>query len=293
MCVTKPSYAAASYETGARVVIKQYGERRTGTNYLKSVVEANFPEVLVLMHVLGDKHSAPVELSREFTASNGNAYELVRILTAKSRATGFWKNNASQRAYMRSIAPEVFDAVQNGRLRYLISIKDPYAWGASVAAYDHYLPRGLPRAKRIPDFIPQAGVASFRRVNDTWACFRLRQACRRFNQRYRAWLALHERFNDRCQVVRHEDLMTDPRAVLSEVAKKFQMQAQSPQFRDCRFGIRWTNWDDTPPTLDTFPFDPGYYREARYMDSLTPAMREMISRTIDWELLRAFGYSAR
>src|ERR1700693_1192116 len=174
MCVTKPSYAAASYEPGARVVIKQYGERRTGTNYLKSLMEATFPEVLVLMHVLGDKHSAPVELPREWAVSNGNAYEQVRILTAKSAVAGSRKRNASQLAYMQSIAPEVVDAVKNGRLRYLISIKDPYAWGASVAAFDHYLPRGLPRAKAIPDLIPEAGVTWFRRLNDAWACFKLR-----------------------------------------------------------------------------------------------------------------------
>jgi|SRR5579872_1773836 len=293
MCVPQTSYVPALMKPGARVVIKQYGERRTGTNYLKSLLEENFHHVLVLMHVLGDKHSAPVELSRDFPASNANAYERVRILTAKSHATGFWRSNASQRAYMRSIASEAIDAVQNGELRYLISIKDPYAWGASVAAYDHYLPRGLPRAKPIPDIIPQAGVALFRRVNDAWACFRLRQACLRFNERYRAWFGLCERFEDRCHVVRHEDLLNDPRAVLYEVAKRFQIRGQSPQFHDCPYGIRWTAWDDTRPTLDTSIFDAGYYRELRYMDSLTPGMHEIISTTIDWELVRPLGYAAR
>ena len=32
----------AAYEVAARVVIKQYGERRTGTNYLRSLLEQTF-----------------------------------------------------------------------------------------------------------------------------------------------------------------------------------------------------------------------------------------------------------
>jgi len=36
---------------------KQYGCKRTGTNYLKALLERNFSDVMVLMHTLGGKHN--------------------------------------------------------------------------------------------------------------------------------------------------------------------------------------------------------------------------------------------
>lgn len=41
--------------------LKQYGAKRTGTNYLRSLIRFNYPgaEVVPLMHILGDKHSPP------------------------------------------------------------------------------------------------------------------------------------------------------------------------------------------------------------------------------------------
>jgi hypothetical protein len=37
-------------------IFKQYGEQRTGTNYLKRLIELNFTDVLVFGSVLGWKH---------------------------------------------------------------------------------------------------------------------------------------------------------------------------------------------------------------------------------------------
>jgi hypothetical protein len=42
--------------------LKQYGERRTGTNALRALIAANYADVAVLMHILGDKHSPPADL---------------------------------------------------------------------------------------------------------------------------------------------------------------------------------------------------------------------------------------
>ena len=39
--------------------LKQYGAQRTGTNYLRILLQKNYSDVCVLMHVLGDKHSPP------------------------------------------------------------------------------------------------------------------------------------------------------------------------------------------------------------------------------------------
>src|ERR1051325_6534532 len=41
-----------------KTFVKQYGERRTGTNFVRALLCANY-HVEVLMHIFGDKHSAP------------------------------------------------------------------------------------------------------------------------------------------------------------------------------------------------------------------------------------------
>jgi hypothetical protein len=69
---------------GELFFLKQYGERRTGTNALRALIAANFPNVVVLMHLLGNKHSPPVALDalwHEVQGSDDAAFELV------SRAT--------------------------------------------------------------------------------------------------------------------------------------------------------------------------------------------------------------
>ena len=49
----------APHEIPETIFVKQYGERRTGTNFLRTLLTANY-HTEVLMHILGDKHSAPV-----------------------------------------------------------------------------------------------------------------------------------------------------------------------------------------------------------------------------------------
>ena len=293
MAAVRSSISQPLRENGANLVLKQYGAPRTGTNYLRLLVQANFPNVLVLMHVLGDKHSAPADIPRHDCTSSEHAYEWLRRVTLRRKAARAPNPDAAQETYLRAIAPRVLAAAQSGGLGYLLSIKDPYAWAVSIAVAHHYLPRGLPRAKALPRFLPRSATPFFRTVNEVWASFWLQRACLQFNDRYRAWFALREQFPDRCLVVRYEDLIGDPQRVVSTLAEKFAIPERAAEFRDYRDTIRWTEWDHVPPTLAASPFDADYYRDGRYDDDLTPAMREVIGRTIDWELVRPFGYFRR
>jgi len=49
--------------------LKQYGERCTGTNYLRFLLQKNCTDTVVLMHILGDKHSPPEPLEELWRAT--------------------------------------------------------------------------------------------------------------------------------------------------------------------------------------------------------------------------------
>ena len=205
------------------VFLKQYGERRTGTNYLRGLLRANFDNVVVLMHVLGDKHSAPVPIDLPENGSAEEAHAWVRTLTHAAPAESTRTGNEAQEQYMREVAVDLVEAARDQRLGFLISVKDPYAWGASVSAYYGWLPRGGPRAK--PHFpLPSQVWRVLRPVEQAVKCRQLWAGCLRSNRKHRAWLDLYERLPSQTSIVRYEDLLTEPARILCELQRKYGLR---------------------------------------------------------------------
>ena len=156
-----------------QVFFKQYGERRTGTNYLRYLLPANFANAVVLMHVLGDKHSPPAPFDAIWQASRDAAdpaLEFVVRATHAVPAESTRPDDDAQREELRRLAQPVAGAYAGGSLRFVISIKNPYAWALSFARY--------------------SGWDGRRRVRRFGAP--LADACVAFNRRYAAWRAFAE-----------------------------------------------------------------------------------------------------
>jgi hypothetical protein len=152
------------------MICKQYGEMRTGTNLVRALRSRNDR---ILMHILGDKHSPPVDLPslwQESQSAEAPAQWFVSEATFRAPAATTTRNDARQLELVHTIADEVAGAYAAGALRYLVSIKDPYAWAASIAR-----------------------MHPIRRIE---------HACHDFNTRYAAWLALPS-----VEVIRYEDLV--------------------------------------------------------------------------------------
>ena len=118
------------------VFLKQYGERRTGTNYLRALLLANCPGTVPLMHVLGDKHSPPVALDEYWQKARMRpdaAFEFVKATTFASPAESTHPQDTAQLQHMRRLAEPLAQSVADGRLGFLISVKHPYPWAASFA----------------------------------------------------------------------------------------------------------------------------------------------------------------
>jgi hypothetical protein len=214
------------------MIFKQYGEMRTGTNLVRAL---RSPHARVLMHVLGDKHSPPVDfdaLWQESQSAEEPARWFVSEATFRAPSATTSPHDVRQLELVDTIADEVADAYASRSLRYLVSIKDPYAWAVSISR-----------------------MRPIRRLED---------ACRDFNTRYAAWLALPS-----AEVIRYEELID-------------AMPGRA---------VRPAHWDYSPVELDWRPFDPTFYRERKYLTQLSDPVREIVTSTIDWKLLEPLGYA--
>ena len=272
------------------VFLKQFGERRTGTNYFRNLLLENFTNVVVLMHVLGDKHSVPVPLSPPDDVSPESACQWVRGLTLARPAEFTAAGDAAQEEYLRSIAVPLAGAVRRGELGFVLNVKDPYAWGASFCGYRHLVPSGLPRGRRafpIAQWLPRKAI---RKLEEIRACKHLQEACQVSNHKHRAWLEQHERFASRSSVVRYEDVLSNPSAILSGMRSKHGLREGPRRVESISREVSPAEWDHQNMTVLDREFELDHYRERRYLQALTPAMTDTITRFVDWNLMAAFGY---
>ena len=257
--------------------LKQYGERRTGTNYLRALLFSNCAGVIPLMHILGDKHSAPVDLDECWQKASGLpdvAWEFVRTATFASPAESTRADDAEQLAHMRNMAESLANSVASGQLGFLISVKHPYAWAASFARYSGWM-------ITIDDELRmQIGLQSA-----------LELACGQFNERHRAWLDHWSRFPSRTAIVKYEDLLSDTAMVLSMLVAKFGLQRSTDECALITGTVGAVDWDNCPLLISEHPFDTSFYYERRFVDQLSPELWEVVRRTIDWGIAREFGYA--
>lgn len=260
---------------GVPLFLKQYGAIRTGTNYLRTLVRLNYPpsQVVPLMHVLGDKHAAPApfdELWRLAQDDDDPAFSFVLRATRHAPPASPSPNLPRQREAFRAVAGPLARAFREGRLGFVLSIKDPYAWVLSAARYRGWTDRASPLGVHL------AGVVAGQ--------------CAGFNASYATWLALAGREPERWQVVRYEDLVADPAATLGALDARFGLRRGSGALVDLGTEADAAGWDHDPPRTVPVPFDRAYYLEKRYLARLPPPLRDVVTRSIDWELVAPLGY---
>ena len=252
--------------------LKQYGAQRTGTNYLRVLLQKNYSDVCTLMHILGDKHSPPPpfdDLWTEAKKESNPALVFVSQATFRHPSLSTSAKDPRQHETVRQIAEPLTQAYLSRTLGFVVSIKNPYAWVSSIAVYEREIGRRAPLPHRLEGFA--------------------RTQCLRFNDLYRSWLdAARDGFPT--LVVRHEDLVSDPERVLDEIDERFGLRRTGP-FLDEPGTMPMVFWDFNMPSMtNAVPFDRSYYLSERYLDRLSPEIVRTVTETIDWSCLRAHGY---
>ncbi len=89
--------------------IKQYGAQRTGTNYIKWLLQINWPQVSVLTNIFGSKHGPHIE-------------------KIDWSGKGWIPKEEGNAELAKSVTPEIRKAYDNEEIYYLVIVKDPYGY---------------------------------------------------------------------------------------------------------------------------------------------------------------------
>jgi hypothetical protein len=256
--------------------IKQYGEIRTGTNYLRALILRNHPDVHVLSYILGDKHSPPVPFDAiwEEAGLTGTdaSFNFVSTATFSRRGGASHPKDLTQRMEITRRAPHIARAYATGGLGFLVTIKDPYAWVVSVAKFKGWTRDNEP-------------------LRD-WSLELMRDACLGYNRNYREWLSFIGTHHPRARLIRYEDLLADPECELAEIAGLFDWK-RSDAFEDIAAVVEPTQWDHLPVVEAPDMFQSGYYTNGEYLQLLPSEHLRLIGEVMDWDLLRDIGYAKR
>ncbi len=168
---------------------------------------------------------------------------------------------------------DLVEAYHHGRFGFLISVKDPYAWAVSIGKFYSRFPT---TSQDVSD--------------DRQAAEWLGKQCHYYNHCYRRWLDCYHA-NEACSmIVRIEDLLADTPGLVRALCSHFDVsQAHA------RVLLPWktvgpTQWDHVPSVAGVWYFKPENYQDKRYMNRLTPRLRDVVENEIDWELTAALGY---
>ncbi len=231
------------------VYIKQYGAPRTGTNYVKWVIQVNWPdEARVLSNILGSKHGPYLE-KMDWSGK------------------GWIPKKAGIPQLVKAVTPEIRQAYDNGELRYVVIIKDPYCyyWSNKRLFY-------------------QKGCSKkgIQHLTTAW------------NKLYLNWwdLVVNKR-PAQSIIIRHEDLLEDLKGTLDKVAKKCQLPIQD-SYKNTTKQMRTLNdakWHtEKPLNSKRKRLDPTFYTERKYLKQLRDEEVGIITKFLDRSLMDEFRY---
>ena len=118
----------------------------------------------------------------------------------------------------------------------------------------------------------------------------LKEAVLMYNARHRAWLELHEQNKARSAIIRHEDLLENPHRVVTDLENKFGLWRLPGKLRFPRKKVEPTPWDQHAPWLDEQAFNSTLYTSRLYEEQLNEELWDIVTNTIDWNLMARWGY---
>jgi hypothetical protein len=226
---------------------KQYGELRTGTNYLKRLLEINFNEVTVFGSILGWKHGT-------YDTSNS-------VDDTKSHAEWIDKQTRDGIVYSVDNIPIKYKSTELREslsgLKYIFSIKRPVSFVLSFKKF------------RMPN----------RALTDAVIV----KLCHRYNERYTTWLSMFRDSEESSIIVPYESLIMDYNHILLSVQLKFDLQPKQKQFTNETKTVKAST--DVGLIIDKERFNTDYYLYEHYLNDISERQVAIIYDTINHELI--------
>lgn len=170
------------------------------------------------------------------------------------------------------------DRTWNGAAaRFVLCVKNPYAW--LVSCYRYFQAAHGADGTVAPQFRADPSMSFEEFV--LGPSYEFETPVHRWNAMHRHWLGRLP--PDRTAVVRHEDEVADPVAVLEAVRRKLGLRPSCPRLEGIQARV------DVRATLGA-RFDVTYYRERAYLREFTPALAARADGLLEPEVLGFFGY---
>ena len=244
--------------------IKQYGIQRSCTNFVKLLLENNLERSIVLSNVLGWKHGP----HKKEVNWNGDDWD---------------PQNKKIETYLSlDELEEIKKAYKSNEIKYLICLKDPYAWLVSYSKYDNR-----------PDKIRSLGGL----LNESRKLMNRKKGVNRdkipeylemWNKLHQNWMNLTDHSN--CTYTKYENLLENPKEEVERLAKFFKTKTNNefyvPEGRMKRGGEKIDKNNSTENKI----FDSSYYIERRYLENFNEKMYETIRKHIDFEIVKKMKY---
>lgn len=223
---------------------KQYGEMRTGTNYLKRLIELNFKQVTVFGSVLGWKHG--MYDTNNTPDDTTDHYEWIK---KKTKNGDVYSVDNHKLPYKPEQLSEIVP-----QLNYLFCIKNPHAF---VVSYKKF---------RFPN----------KKLHDTV----ILNLCKRYNDKYRRWLEFIKSNMAISIVIPYETMLMNYTHVLFNIEQKYKLDRIRDKYTDERSPVNAST--DHGLLIDRkSSFNKDFYIERQYLDKLTTEHVKLIDNNID------------
>jgi hypothetical protein len=245
-----------------RPLLKIYGERNTGTNYLSQLAELNLDAELLPGSVPGWIARLPKFIpGKEMLRDAWFRYLFSRNLG--------WKHSkvlSAAELSRQPLAPEV---------RFVTLTKNPYSWLLSLYKRPYSV-----WSARAPDF--ESFVISpwrtFARDNSTAV---LPNPVQLWNEKNASYVGLEQHFS--AVRLRYEDLVLNPAETIDQIAKRLKIRKKSDQFINLE--------ESTKQDASTFSDYQQYYLREQWRTKLSTTAIARINSLLDENVVQLYGYS--
>lgn len=249
----------------SKPLLKIYGERNTGTNYLGQLIALNL-DVEQLRGVVPKR----IKRMQRFLPGEETVRDLYFLLT-------FGRNLGWKHALVRTPDQLQRHRICSNNLSFVTTTKNPYSWLLSLYRnpfqrhwsvkpdFDTYLTSPWPTVGR------ENAPREFASPVEMW------------NQKNASYVRLGERLP--ALNLKYEDLLAGPERVIVETARRFSYRWKVGQFVNVTESASRGSGKEKD-----FAYYRAYYLEERWREKLSARSIALINERLDDRLLRHFGY---
>lgn len=252
-------------------LIKIYGERNTGTNYLENLIRLNLDVKILrgktpdLIWSLGNatKKMMP-NLSREYSIIE--IFEDAYFKISSSHNFG-WKHELITPIRIKEIKE------YKNPIYFIILVKNPYSWLLSLYK-NPYSP------EKININFEQFLIEPFKTLKRENHPDHFENPIILWNEKNKSYIQIKKSLP--AIIIKFEDILPDPKSAIDSISKQFNTKKRFDDFKNIT--------ESTKEKPKNFSYYQNYYLKEIWKEKLDKKSIDIINKYLDEDLLNYFGY---